>query len=198
MHRHSLRSFGKVHFSGALRWPAPLSLYLLALTVLFIPPQDAFAQSSQTLRIFEGKARIVDGDTLEIGIHQIDLFGIDAPEPDQHCERNGRQWRCGMEATYAMAALIETHWVTCRQQADGAAGNTASNPLVECRMGGPKGLSINQEAVRRGWALVLRPFGDDYVAAEQQAKTAKAGIWSGTFVVPWEWRRTREPGKTVN
>ena len=155
---------------------------------------EAFAQSPQASPIFEGKARIVDGDTLEIGIQRIDLYGIDAPEMNQLCERDGRQWRCGMEATYAMAALLETQWVTCQQRAM----DTEGNLLAECRMGGPKGGSVNQEFVRQGWALAVRTPGSDYIAAEQEANSTRAGLWSGTFVAPWEWRRTHQTGTNIN
>lgn len=165
-----------------------------ALAVLFLALPEAVAQSPQASPIFEGKARIVDGDTLEIGIQRIDLYGIDAPEMNQLCERDGRQWRCGMEATYAMAALLETQWVTCRQRAI----DTEGNILAECRMGGPKGVSVNQEFVRQGWALAVRTPGSDHIAAEQEAKSARAGLWSGTFVAPWEWRRTHQTGTNIN
>jgi endonuclease YncB( thermonuclease family) len=198
VHLQTLSSIREFVFAGGMRRLVQLSLCLLALAVMFVPSQDLSAQSSQASRIFEGHARIIDGDTLEIGTQRIDLYGIDAPEPDQHCERDVRQWRCGMEATYGMAALIENHWVTCHEQASGTVGNSAVNPLAVCRMGGPKGIVVNQRTILRGWALALRPSGDDYVGAEQQAKAAKLGIWSGTFVAPWEWRRTRETGKTVN
>lgn len=184
--------FCSLLFVGATRWPA--LLYLLPLAVLFLSSPGAHAQSPPGQRTVEGKARIVDGDTLEIGVDRIDLYGIDAPEPDQRCKRDGRQWRCGKEATYAMAALIETHWLTCHQRGS----DTAGHIIAVCRMGGPKGLSVNQEIVRRGWALAVRPSGGDYVAAEQDAKAAKMGLWSGTFDAPWEWRRIQETGKTGN
>jgi endonuclease YncB( thermonuclease family) len=168
--------------------------YFLALAVLSLASPAVLAQSPPAGRTVEGKAKIVDGDTLEIGIRRVHLYGIDAPEPDQTCERAGRTWRCGMEATYAMAALLEFHWLVCRQQEIDPAGDMVG----VCRIGGPKGFSVNREIVRRGWALALRQSGDDYAAAGQEAKAAKVGLWSGTFVAPWEWRRTHETGKTTN
>lgn len=171
-----------------------VSLVLLALTMVSFPTLLAFAQSSTIGPKIEGRPRIVDGDTLEIGIHRVRLHGIDAPEADQHCERNGTPWRCGMEATYAMAALIETHWVTCDPRQRDAAGNV----IGVCRMGGPKGHDVSREIVRQGWALALRPEGDLYIAAEREAKAAKVGLWSGSFVAPWEWRRTQQVDDTGN
>ena len=180
------RSFG-LYGADPVR-PLVRSLpYLLALAVLFLASPDVFAQSPPPEPVVEGTAQIVDGDTLEIGARRVHLYGIDAPESDQTCERGGRRWRCGVEATYAMAALLEFHWLTCRQMGTDPAGDV----FGVCRLGGPKGFSVNREIVRRGWALALRPSGDEYAAAELEAKTAKVGLWSGSFVAPWEWRRTQ-------
>lgn len=140
--------------------------------------------------VIEGPARVVDGDTLEFGADRIRLSGIDAPEPEQTCERGGRTWRCGMEATYALAALIEHHWVACRPQTQEPQGAF----LAECRMGGPKGFSVNAAIVRQGWALALPTATPQIIAAEQQAKVAKVGLWSGTFETPWQWRGAHTSG----
>lgn len=194
MPRLAKRGYCSLRFAGRHRWTGRLSLGLLVIAALVGPAFSASAQSSATASRIEGRARIVDGDTLEIGIHRVRLHGIDAPEADQRCERDGAPWRCGMEATYAMAALIETHWLTCDPRDRDAAGNV----IGVCRMGGPKGHDVSREIVRQGWALALRPDGDDYIAAEREAKAAKVGLWSGSFVAPWEWRRTRQAGGTGN
>ena len=170
------------------------SLGLIGLLVVAFASSSTLAQSPTGQRAVEGKARIIDGDSMEIGIHRVDLYGLDAPEFAQQCQRDGKPWRCGMEATYALAALIETHWLTCHRQETGAAGNV----VAVCRIGGPKGISVNQEMVRHGWALPLPASGADYAGAEREAMAAMAGLWSGTFVAPWEWRRTRETGKKDN
>ena len=49
-----------------------------------------------------GKVRIIDGDTLEVGGKRVRLFGIDAPEAKQTCTVDGKEWRCGEEATFVM------------------------------------------------------------------------------------------------
>lgn len=194
MLRPAKSSFCNLIHTGPARPLVRLLPYLLALGVLSLSSPGVFAQSPPAAPIAEGKAHIVDGDTLEIGTRRVHLYGVDAPEPEQTCERGGRRWRCGMEATYAMAALLEFHWLICRQREIDPAGDM----IGVCRIGGPKGFSVNREIVRRGWALALRPSGDDYAAAEQQAKAAKMGLWSGSFVSPWEWRRLHETGRTAN
>lgn len=171
MRRRAENSFYSLSFAGPALSPARLMAYVLALAILTFVSSSAFAQSPPDERTVEGKARIVDGDTLEIGTRRVHLYGVDAPETDQTCERGGRAWRCGMEATYAMAALLEFHWLVCRQHETDA----ANDMVATCRMGGPKGLSVNREIVRRGWALALQPSGSDYASAEAEAKTARVG-----------------------
>ncbi len=167
---------------------------VLALFGLLLASSSAFGQSPGSQQPIQGKARIIDGDTLEIGIDRFDLYGIDAPEEDQTCERGGAQWRCGLEATFAMAALLETHWISCRRRGVDAGGNLTA----DCRIGGPKGISVNEEFVRRGWALVRPPSAGEFAAAEREAKAAQVGLWSGTFVAPWEWRRMKGTGTAAN
>jgi endonuclease YncB( thermonuclease family) len=45
--------------------------------------------------------------------------------------------------------------------------------------------------VESGFALAYRRFGTDYIEYEADAHKARAGMWSGTFLAPWVWRRTR-------
>jgi hypothetical protein len=42
--------------------------------------------------------------------------------------------------------------------------------------------------VTQGWALAFVKYSDAYIAQQAEAEAAKAGIWSGTFAAPWDWR----------
>jgi endonuclease YncB( thermonuclease family) len=42
--------------------------------------------------------RVIDGDTVEIDGRLVQLYGIDAPELGQLCDRDGELWECGREA----------------------------------------------------------------------------------------------------
>ena len=58
-----------------------------------------------------------DGDTIEIGGTKIRLQGIDAPESKQTCTKaDGSDYFCGERATFALAEIIETHWITCKSE----------------------------------------------------------------------------------
>jgi hypothetical protein len=42
--------------------------------------------------------------------------------------------------------------------------------------------------VRSGWALSFVRYSHEYDPDESAARVAKAGLWSGAFIAPWDWR----------
>jgi hypothetical protein len=42
--------------------------------------------------------------------------------------------------------------------------------------------------VRSGWALSFVRYSHDYDHEEAAARDAKAGLWAGAFIAPWDWR----------
>ena len=130
-----------------------------------------------------GKPRIIDGDTIELAGERVRLHGIDAPESKQICQRNDdSEYRCGDMATFALAEIIETHWITCK----GEIRDRYNRRIAVC-YAGP--YDINAKMVERGWAVAYRKYSMDYVGEEEDAKGRKVGMWQGKFVKPWEWRK---------
>ncbi len=79
--------------------------YLIALA-LVLSPVPALADIT-------GKARVIDGDTIEVAGQRIRLHGIDAPESRQLCRRDGERWQCGKDATSALKAFLGGRPVSC-------------------------------------------------------------------------------------
>ena len=132
-----------------------------------------------------GKPSVIDGDTIEIAGQRIQLHGIDAPEAKQTCtDADGKEWRCGLEATFALANMIGNHWIACRGDERDRYGC-----LIAVCYAGP--YDLNAKMVLQGWALAYRRYSTDYVDAEAVAKKVGVGMWRGEFEPPWEWRKVR-------
>jgi hypothetical protein len=50
------------------------------------------------------------------------------------------------------------------------------------------GEDIQKWMVRNGWALSYVRVSHDYDDDEKAAREAKAGMWQGAFIAPWDWR----------
>jgi hypothetical protein len=53
-----------------------------------------------------GPAQVIDGDTLDLAGERTRLWGIDAVEGDQVCQRKGQPWQCGDIAARALEPLV--------------------------------------------------------------------------------------------
>jgi endonuclease YncB( thermonuclease family) len=132
-----------------------------------------------------GRATVVDGDTLSIRDTRIRLHGIDAPESSQHCTRpNGKEWRCGQQAANALSDKIGHRNVRC----EGKKRDRWGRLIAVCFLGDQ---DLNAWLVRHGWAVAYRHYSKDYVPHEDRARKARVGVWSGTFDMPWDWRKAQ-------
>ena len=131
-----------------------------------------------------GKARVIDGDTLEIAGQRIRLHGIDAPESEQTCWAGATEWACGREATFALAYETGMHWVTCRAKG----GDGDDGAAYVCSVGNR---DLGARMVGAGWALAVGGDPAAYAGEETAARSARKGLWRGEFVLPWEWRKAR-------
>ena len=128
-----------------------------------------------------GKADIVDGDTIKVSGIPVRLYGIDAPEGRQTCQRDGKTYGCGKQATQALANLIAGQSVQCEI----VGRDDYARALGVCTAADTE---LNRTMVRDGWALAFVKYSDRYAADQGAAEAAKAGLWAGSFVKPWEWR----------
>ena len=142
-----------------------------------------------------GRARVIDGDTIEVASARIRLFGVDAPESAQRCLAGSSRWSCGEQATRALAGRIDGRSVACEERDRDRYGRV----VAVCRHGAQ---DVNAWLVREGWAMAYRRYSRDYVDEEAAARGAQRGLWRGEFVPPWDWRRgdrlkSASPGERV-
>lgn len=131
--------------------------------------------------VFE-RVGVVDGDTLRASGRSFRLHGIDAPERDQTCGSGGGTWACGAEARARLQALVGNGAVSCTPQDIDRYGRI----VARCHAGGA---DIGAEMVAGGLALAYRQYSRRYVPQEEAARAAGLGMWSGSFIAPWDWRR---------
>jgi endonuclease YncB( thermonuclease family) len=130
-----------------------------------------------------GRASVIDGDTIEIHGQRIRLHGVDAPEKGQPCFRgDGSVWRCGQQSALVLSDFLGASPVSCKQVDMDRYGRIVADCYV-------RGVDVQEWLVGAGWAMAYRRYSSAYVGAEQSAKNARQGIWSGTLQPPWEWRR---------
>ncbi|MEJ2378010.1 MAG: thermonuclease family protein [Pseudolabrys sp.] len=133
-----------------------------------------------------GIASVIDGDTIEVHGQRIRLFGIDAPEGRQLCVRpTGERWRCGQQASFALADQIGRATIRCEQRDVDHYGRV----VAVCFKGVE---DLSRWMVANGWAVAYRRYSLDYVADEDIARRNRINIWSGEFDMPWDWRRQNQ------
>lgn len=77
-----------------------------AMAALLLSAGAALAQLT-------GPPRVIDGDTLEVAVQRVRLYGIDAPELDQLCQHARRDYPCGRLARAALWDLVAGLDVSC-------------------------------------------------------------------------------------
>jgi endonuclease YncB( thermonuclease family) len=129
-----------------------------------------------------GVVSVIDGDTIEIHGQRIRLFGIDAPESSQLCIRaSSERWRCGQQASFALADRIGRATVSCHPRDLDRYGRV----VAVCFKGSE---DLNRWMIANGWAVAYRHYSEDYVPEEDAARRGRTNIWSSDFDLPWDWR----------
>lgn len=147
---------------------------LLVLLLLALPLATMAAEVS-------GRARAVDGDTLEVAGQKVRLFGIDAPELDQLCDRGGKPWACGDAARKALAGIVGRQRLACEvRDIDRYGRNVAT-----CLAGDDDVAAL---MVRQGMAIAYRRYSGRYVNAEAAARADGIGLWTSTYIQPEAYR----------
>ena len=128
-----------------------------------------------------GTAKAIDGDTLDVSGVRVRLFGIDAPEAKQTCQRDNQSWDCGADATKVLAELIDGQTLKCQATYTDVYGRLVATCSRD-------GLDLGLAMIEAGLAVTLDNSPEQYAMAENLRKTYRIGMWSGTFHMPAEWR----------
>ena len=82
-------------------------LRICLIVVLALLPVISFADVT-------GRVKIIDGDTFDVGMTRVRIFGIDAPETDQLCvTEQGVRWPCGKWVTQQAKEFYQGQAAVC-------------------------------------------------------------------------------------
>ena len=141
--------------------------------------------NAQRERVLKGAAIVVDGDTIKINGNRIRLLSIDTPETKQKCfDKNNKEYFCGKMATNFLRKIAHGRVVSCFYKER----DVYNRYLGYCYLGD---LFLNLEMVRNGMAVIYgyKKAGKEFVAARNEAKRSRLGIWQGSFELPKVYRR---------
>ena len=168
-----------------------IKLFLLisiCLIFFFLTYNDV---KSEEVKIISGIAKVTDGDTIRIDKKKIRLLGIDAPEIKQQCRKIwlaisfisfSKNYPCGQISADKLKIKVDNKMLNCKWTYK----DRYKRFVAECFK---DKMNINAWMVRNGYAVAYTKYSKKYVAQENLAKKEKSGLWSGTFEMPWDYRK---------
>ncbi|PPR40511.1 MAG: hypothetical protein CFH30_00803 [Alphaproteobacteria bacterium MarineAlpha8_Bin1] len=151
-----------------------INQFLKVLLLLLIFNFSLFAKPSNL--------QVIDGDTIKFNKKKFRLYGIDAPEINQKCKINGKDYFCGRKSKDFLEAKILGKEISCLEKDK----DRYKRIIAICYL---QNQDLNKMMVKNGWALAYRRYSSDYIRDEIYAKQNNLGIWKGEFMEPSKWRR---------
>ena len=160
----------------------------ICLIFFFLTYNDV---KSQEPRIISGIAKVIDGDTIRIKKNKIRLFGIDAPEKNQQCQKSwlsisfitlNKNYQCGVISTDKLKNKINNKFIMCKSNNK----DRYNRFIAECYK---DKTNINRWMVLNGHAVAYRKYSKKFILDEDYARINKKGLWSMKFDYPWDYRK---------
>ena len=126
--------------------------------------------------------KIIDGDTIHLNDEKIRFTGIDTPELNQTCFKDGVKDLCGVTARQMLVDKIGNNTVECIREGK----DQYKRSLAECFVNKE---SLSSYLVKSGYAFAYRRYSKKFIKEEDYARINKIGMWSMTFVYPWDYRK---------
>ncbi len=155
------------------------------MVALVIPAAQPMAHPSAAGMVLAGQARVIDGDTLDVGGERVRLHGIDAPEMRQTCAAPAGDWPCGEWARDALVQMIGGAALSCT----GVERDRYGRLVAACSAGGQ---DLGAAMVEAGAAVAYRRYSHAYTGQEDRARRAGRGLWEqgeAGLVPPAQWRQ---------
>ena len=145
-----------------------LSLILFSIVILI---NFSFTNSSEK-NVAKGKARIIDGDTIEINKEKIRFGGINSPERKEIGYRLAKD---------KLIEKIDNNIVTCVREKN---KDKYRRTVAECFVNGE---NLSSFMVKRGYACDYVYYSKGKYAKEQKyAQDNKLGVWKMQYNTSWK------------
>jgi len=135
---------------------------------------------------FSATARALDGDTMAVDFR---LFGVDAFERGQLCERAGSCWQCGKAAQDLASRMLRDADAEIQLSTRSSYGRPVATVTVN-------GHDLGETMIRAGLAIPQLHFlksnharAARYSQALTEAQQSKTGAFAGRWIEPAQWRR---------
>lgn len=142
-----------------------------------------------------GAVRIIDADTWDVGGERVRLFGIDAPEAAQTCQRNdGTAWACGRWATAEVDRRYGGRQALCERLDRDRYGRSVARCHID-------GVDVARQMVRDGLSFAYRKYSMDYDLDEKGAAQSGRGLHGTVVQAPAAYRaaqRSRAAATSVS
>lgn len=155
-------------------------------------PPHKIAVSSNMGNLTQG-IRHKQASSQWLGGTLLHLNGIDAPELPQSCGLGPGQggYFCGAIVRGVLVQMTMGKRFFCsieRRQGDDRNWGVCGEANAAGTANAAGKLTLNEEMVRAGWAVVDRRVSVKYLDLQIQADNDNVGLWQGTFTNPREWR----------
>ena len=151
-----------------------LSLILFSIIIL---TNFSFTNSSEK-NVAKGKARVIDGDTIEINNEKIRFGGINSPESKEVGYRLAKD---------KLIKKIAKNILTCVREKK---KDRYQRTVAECFINGQ---SLSSFMVKNGYACDYIYYSKGKYAKEQKyAKANTLGIWKMKYNISWENKCTKK------
>lgn len=154
-----------------------LNLFVKVSIIFILCISSIFAEAKTASQI-EGRAHVIDGDTIIINKHRIRLYGINAPEKSQQCDGGYN----GIKPILHLNQLTKNKVVYCSISGK----DHYERYLAICYT---LTHNLNEEMVSSGHAFAYHYYSNKYAELELTAKKSNIGIWRANCERPHLFRQ---------
>src|SRR5210317_558419 len=148
-------------------------LFLKLILIIIFLKNTAYSKNN---------VKVIDGDTIHIGVNKYRFSGIDTPEMKQVCKQEDKTILCGVLARDALIQKINNQPVECKMETI----DRYKRIVAECFVNNE---SLSKYLVRNGYAFAYRRYSTKFIEDEEYARTNQLGLWAMQFEYPWDYRK---------